>query len=35
MVVADGGERAVLRRPTLAISGQSKLGMSFTDLKHT
>jgi hypothetical protein len=33
--VVDGGERAALRRPTLAISGQPKLGTSFTDLKHT
>jgi hypothetical protein len=33
--VVDGGERAVLRRPTLVISGQPKLGTSFTDLKHT
>jgi hypothetical protein len=34
MAVADDGERAVLCRPTPAISGQSKLGTSFTDLKQ-
>jgi hypothetical protein len=33
--MADGGERAMLRRPTLGISGPAKLGTSFTDLKQT
>jgi hypothetical protein len=35
VAVADDSERAALRRPTPAIFGQSKLGTSFTDLKHT
>jgi hypothetical protein len=35
MVVADGDERAVQHRPTLAIFGQFKLGTSSTELKHT
>jgi hypothetical protein len=33
--VVDGGEQATLRRPPPAISGQPKLGTSFTDLQHT